>query len=482
LRKMKRFRSMNDSLSKQLVPAEKRGALFFAPNRLLQRKCACGGTPGASGECEACRKKRLQRQSANAISEGQMDAIAPSLVHEVLRSPGRPLDRETRAFMEPRFGRDFSQVRLHTDGQAATSAHEVNALAYTVGEHIVMGQRQYAPRTNEGRRLLAHELAHVIQQSGRLRRSAIAVEANLKVAPADDVLEREANDVAAKISEDESLPKLRQATSARLQRQLSPHRQPAIVGLADAGPKARLADDEKNAELLQCIKTLGPDSEECDPTRTLSWADFTGTPSVGSQFGAVTSSSVNPIDVPSQVCMERVLGKTASPTRRFRAKFDSGGSWVLPSIKDASDPNKNGCPALVSECVNFFKGSGSGSWALRPDGHCAAGVPPRGDIATSAKECVTKVGADCNDMKVADSARLLKHEQNHFNISCVFAQKANAALQNGQLERPIHKAVIDKRTPTQTLYDNETHHGCEAAKQAAWETNIAAGLNDIAIP
>jgi hypothetical protein len=77
---------------------------------------------------------------------------------------------------------------------------------------------------------------------------------------------------------------------------------------------------------------------------------------------------------------------------------------------------------------------------------------------------------------------LLKHEQNHFNISCVFAKKANAALAQGGLERPIHQAVINKRTPTQTLYDSETQHGCVAASQAAWETNIAAGLKDITIP
>jgi len=79
---------------------------------LLQRKCACGGTPGPSGECEECRKKRLRRKVAQPSTLNQQHSKAPPIVHEVLRSPGQPLDSDTRAFMEPRFGHDFSQVRV----------------------------------------------------------------------------------------------------------------------------------------------------------------------------------------------------------------------------------------------------------------------------------------------------------------------------------------------------------------------------------
>src|SRR2546430_4522328 len=115
----------------------------FTPVRrgLLQRKCACGGTPGPTGECEACRKKRLQRKSNNAAIETQNESEVPPIVHEVLRSPGQPLDRETRAFMEPRFGHDFSNVRVHTDAKAAESACAVSALAYTVGADIGVGSK-----------------------------------------------------------------------------------------------------------------------------------------------------------------------------------------------------------------------------------------------------------------------------------------------------------------------------------------------------
>lgn len=96
-------------------------------------------------------------------------SIAPQIVHDVLRSPGQPLDAATRASMEPRFGHDLSQVRVHTDARAAKSADEVNALAYTVGSDVVFGARQYAPGTSEGRRLMAHELTHVVQQSQKGR-------------------------------------------------------------------------------------------------------------------------------------------------------------------------------------------------------------------------------------------------------------------------------------------------------------------------
>jgi hypothetical protein len=91
---------------------------------------------------------------------------APPIVLDVLRSPGQPLDPTTRAFMEPRFGHDFSRVRVHSDAAAEQSARGMNARAYTVGHNIVFNAGQFAPGTHEGQRLLAHELTHVVQQSG----------------------------------------------------------------------------------------------------------------------------------------------------------------------------------------------------------------------------------------------------------------------------------------------------------------------------
>jgi hypothetical protein len=96
---------------------------------------------------------------------------APLNVREVLRSPGQPLDAATRAFMETRFGQDFSQVRVHTDSHAERSASAIHARAYTFGQDVVFGAGAYAPGTTDGDRLLAHELAHTTQEASVIRRS-----------------------------------------------------------------------------------------------------------------------------------------------------------------------------------------------------------------------------------------------------------------------------------------------------------------------
>lgn len=86
------------------------------------------------------------------------------MVHDVLNSPGQPLDAATRAFFEPRFGQNFGFVRIHADQAASASANAVNALAYTVGSHIAFAASRYSPTTKPGQRLIAHELSHVLQQ------------------------------------------------------------------------------------------------------------------------------------------------------------------------------------------------------------------------------------------------------------------------------------------------------------------------------
>jgi hypothetical protein len=91
---------------------------------------------------------------------------APPIVHQELHSSGRPLDADTRAFMEPRIGHDLSAVRIHTGPRAEESAQAVHALAYTVGQDTVFAAGQYNPQSATGRRLLAHELSHTVQQSG----------------------------------------------------------------------------------------------------------------------------------------------------------------------------------------------------------------------------------------------------------------------------------------------------------------------------
>lgn len=103
----------------------------------------------------------VQRKEAN--SSGHSPGRSSS-VHQVLKSPGRPMDTITRNLMESRFGHDFSEVRLHTGAHSALSARSMNAHAYTSGKNIVFAPGKFTPETKDGQRLLAHELTHVIQQ------------------------------------------------------------------------------------------------------------------------------------------------------------------------------------------------------------------------------------------------------------------------------------------------------------------------------
>ena len=137
----------------------------------------------------------------------------PPIVHEVLRSSGRPLDEKTRVFMESRFCQDFSRVRVHSDAKAAESARAVHAQAYTVGQSIVFGAQRYAPMTETGQWLLAHELAHAVQQNGGAVNGS-----ELTVSGPDDAAEGEAEHMAHTISRGNSIVAPPISVSAKIQR------------------------------------------------------------------------------------------------------------------------------------------------------------------------------------------------------------------------------------------------------------------------
>ena len=160
---------------------------------LLQRKSALCNTPGLVEDSKQD-KEKLTLQHSSADQAGT--TTVPPIVHEVLGSPGQPVDAATRAFMEPRFGHDFSKVRVHTDARAAESAREVNALAYTVGHDIVFGEGEYAPETSTGQRILTHELTHVVQQ-----RHVRSVFQSLSLDKQDcNSLEREADEIGRSVA------------------------------------------------------------------------------------------------------------------------------------------------------------------------------------------------------------------------------------------------------------------------------------------
>lgn len=157
-----------------------------APRALLQR---CGASPCPPGGCDH-EDGVLRRRPASTASAGSREA--PASMHEVLRSPGQPLDERVAASMASSLGHDFSRVQVHADTAAARSAEEVGALAYTVGRDIVFGAGQYRPGSPEGRQLIAHELTHVMQQ-----RQQPQPQAKLEIGSPSDALERQAERTAA---------------------------------------------------------------------------------------------------------------------------------------------------------------------------------------------------------------------------------------------------------------------------------------------
>jgi hypothetical protein len=129
---------------------------FFKPSvNAVQRKCQA---------CEEEDKfvRRKEMGGGDARGSEKLDHYVGSL-----GSSGQPLSDSSRSFFEPRFGHDFSDVRVHTDGAAAASAQSINASAYTNGNNIVFNQGQFSPQTTPGRQLIAHELTHVVQQGNQ---------------------------------------------------------------------------------------------------------------------------------------------------------------------------------------------------------------------------------------------------------------------------------------------------------------------------
>jgi len=124
-------------------------------------------TPLVQRQVEPEEEEEEEELQAKATS-GHISEANPNLESNIqsLKGGGQPLSENNRAFFEPRFGRDFSQVRVHAGTQAAEAARAVNARAFTAGRDVVFGEGEYKPETNAGRRLLAHELTHVMQQRG----------------------------------------------------------------------------------------------------------------------------------------------------------------------------------------------------------------------------------------------------------------------------------------------------------------------------
>jgi hypothetical protein len=151
-------------------------------DRAAEQVMRAGAAPGPrlgaataqlSRKCAACEEAETLQRAPDAAS-GPAGGEAPAPVHDVLRATGNQLDPSARAFFEQRFGADFAPVRIHAGAGAAAAVRSVGARAFTVGTNVVVDPHEYAPHSAEGRSLLAHELAHVVQQSGGTRAKGAA--------------------------------------------------------------------------------------------------------------------------------------------------------------------------------------------------------------------------------------------------------------------------------------------------------------------
>lgn len=414
-----------------------------APSGALQR---CGGSP-----CSSCEEDNhlLQRRAFGSAPP----TIAP-IVREVLGSGGQPLDRNTRAFFEERFGHDFGRVRVHTDARAADSARAVNAYAYTVGQDVVFGAGRYEPATSAGKRLLAHELTHVVQQGNKAPGAALPSSISPLADRAEDEAEKTAEQVVAghnvAVDEDEAAGK-------------TMHRFPILPPLVDIKVPMQAVS--------QISKAL---DASCDHKAALTWADFTGTVPAKNRFSAETRFHFDQ----AAVGTDQII----------KAIFDGGSSWVRAQFADPTNRAVNGANPQIAACERFFDaeakaGRTGATYHLSPGAGCAASVGPDPSVlANSRTECTDVLGPKWDRAASLESQRLLKHEQNHYSLACALGRKGTQAVLSGSKPADILRAVVAASTTQTTKYDTETAHGCNATPQANWDQAIADGLPAVTIP
>lgn len=223
---------------------------------------------------------------------------------------------------------------------------------------------------------------------------------------------------------------------------------------------AQLADVTRADGMLGRVAGVQAQPAPCIPNRQLTWANFTGTPN--SAFEAETHFRID------QVAFQG--------SQLFQANLNQGASWVRPRSGQPSNLAVNGCQPGIDACnAAMAPGTPGVTWNVPggPSTTCPAAITPAATTATNLGECTSVVGAACTAAREADSVRLLRHEQLHFDIPCVLAYKANAARAAGTA---VTLAGVRARANTLTAqYDNQSNHGCNAAAQATWEQDVGSG-------
>ena len=208
----------------------------------------------------------------------------------------------------------------------------------------------------------------------------------------------------------------------------------------------------------------------CIPDRPLTWADFPATMPAGAGVSAKTAL-LHPLI-------------TVQGNEMFQLQLQ-GSSSVKTQFRNAASRASNGCAPALAGCRAWINAHPGTTWNFTPPvrNPCPATVQPSSATsATTAAECDTVLGPECDAAAQTESARLLAHEQGHFDIGCVLVNKANDALRAGTPSATIEPRLKAEYKAQQASYETTTANGCDATAQAAAEADIAAQLPAVTIP
>lgn len=482
----------------------------------LQRKCGCGRHTIGGGQCQQCAKKNISVSAPGDQFEREADRAAaqvmrmptpvpsndtdspPIVTSDLERSiqgkaaKGQPLPAEHRKFFESGFGRDFSQVRVHADSSSAEMSKRLDAEAFTFGNNIFFNSGRYAPDRPDGRHLLAHELAHVVQQNSgtvgrQIQRAAISY---------------------------------RQLTWSDFKMAAHAHSQwAATTASGFTADSWKTAQDVKptgqtctlnNRPAREFTATVSIDPSAYDKlaaqmVQEASWVlNHYKTDAAGAAYCKTTKAAECEKDIDRQA---KVTGADCDSQKvqcdDFFAKHPDGGTFTVTAngvdleAKKPEDcvPQSKSCRAETAKAFSYP--------ILDDDGVEVA-------TAVTRKECSGKTFQDqCAAFQKVESAWLLKHEQRHFDITnimaglakadlkakaatftatetaCGSSQALNAAMASfdalgaEDTLKQLRKDWADSNEKAQHDYDNDTDHGANHGQQTSWETTkIATGLKD----
>jgi len=444
-----------------------------------------------------------------------------SRIH-ALKGGGQPLPKSIRAFFEPRFGYDFSQVRVHTDSEGAKLAKTLSAKAFTVGQDIVFGAGQYSPQTSVGKKLLAHELTHVVQQTyapqgtyynkirGKTKRKTLAGSQAMISGYTNRLiiqLKRVYCSERTTITWDDFKKKAPKGASmdASTYSNITPYKWRPQQTIIDTGKDCKIGK-RTNKEFQVTLFVTFNKRPKGYLDQIKSWAK--GWVKKKGREAHCRSEILNPCKKYFNKKYKKIKKQCKTWSKKCVKAFMKRKISSYPILIDKETievKNKKECNAkLLTKCKEVLKKKIYYKYKIGPDEF----------KANNREECNTVLCEKCKDYYKKGSGKLLKHEQGHYNITCVMANKIKRALDawapkfskeatecgkkraigkakkafNKQKPSPketlktVFKVGIDLWKMAQAAYDLDTNHGKNEGQQKAWTKKINANLPEYKIP